>query len=875
MDDLHASKPSVYELPVGPENGQLLTEWRAKLGLLAYDLVRRLGVKRVLDLDCSQGVLVQALRACGVEAYGLCASGRSLTQVESVARPYCWVGAPADSLSGQYDLVTCLDAAALGIAGQARAAVQNLCTHAAALLFSCAATTDRASTDGVRPWVDWLKLFGEFGFAPDFAANFSNLPGAILLYRSNSRPGDELLHYFARSRLLSMQLTEEGKASFIERDTYELLAAVAAKDRWIRGQGLRMKELESQVERQAKQLAMQDRELERLKLKLLERDAALETVLNSKGWRFLNRYRGIRDRLFSRFLLASARGRKLSTAIEAEEYRHWIEAVEMPDCDPGRIEARLAEFRHHPLISILLPAVRAPGKALERAIVSVRQQLYPVWELCICGGDGSTSPAGPALEAYVLQDTRIKVGTAAAPATLSAALRSALQVARGEFVGLLEPDGELSPDALFRVVELLQHSPDADFIYSDEDRLDAIGQRCDPFFKPDWSPEYMLALGYTGHFSVYRKNVVEAAGGFRAGTEGAEVYDLTLRVSECAEKIVHVPRVLYHGRRVPAELPPGPPDRHSCSEAGRHALQEHMKRRGIEALVIADEPGRYRVRPRIQGNPLVSIVIATRDRVPLLRRCLSSIRAKTEYSNYEIVIADNGSEEPATAQFFASLPYRIVPVPGPFNFSRINNLAGRQTEGQYLLFLNNDTEVLSPEWLTAMLELCQLPQIGAVGAKLLYPNRTIQHAGVLLGLGGVAGHCYRWYPAKHRGYFDSISRIRNYSAVTAACCLVPRGTFEQVGGFDEDLPTAFNDVDLCLRIRQAGYRVLYTPYAVLYHHESRSRGYELDPRDMAAMKLRWGEVLAADASYNPNLSLDRDGYHLRAEIAPPRVGLGR
>ncbi len=431
-------------------------------------------------------------------------------------------------------------------------------------------------------------------------------------------------------------------------------------------------------------------------------------------------------------------------------------------------------------------------------------------------------------------------------------------------MGLLEEDGELSPEALFHMVELLQRSPDADFIYSDEDRRDALGQRCDPFFKPDWSPEYLLSFMYTGHFSVYRNNVLEAAGGFRPGMAGAEHYDLALRVSERTHKVFHVPRVLYHGRRIPAAAPASPSspaESRSSSESGQRALQEHMERRGIYALVIGDEPGRYRVRPRIQGNPLVSLVIATKDRVSLLRRCLKSIAAKTDYPNYEIVIADNGSQEPATAQFLASLPHRVVPVPGPFNFSRINNLAAEAAKGQYLLFLNNDTEVLSPEWLAAMLELCQLPQIGVVGAKLLYPNRTIQHAGVLVG-GGVAGHCYRWYPGNHRGYFDSISRIRNYSAVTAACCLIPRAVFDEVKGFDEDLPTAFDDVDLCLRIRRAGYRIVYTPYAVLYHHESKSRGYDLDPRDVAAMKRRWGDELSGDPFYNANLCVRTGDYRL-------------
>jgi GT2 family glycosyltransferase len=469
------------------------------------------------------------------------------------------------------------------------------------------------------------------------------------------------------------------------------------------------------------------------------------------------------------------------------------------------------------------------------------------------------------LETFAGRDPRIKVSFLPRNSGISIASNTALALATGQYVGLLDHDDELAPDALFQVVQLLQTHPEADVIYSDEDKLDSRGRRCDPFFKPDWSPEYLLACMYTCHLSVYRRAVLEAVGGFRPGFEGSQDYDLMLRVTERTQNIFHIPRVLYHWRKHSGSTAASALAKRPSSDAGRRALEEHMQRRGIEAVVINDEPSRYRVRPRLCGTPKISVIIPIKDKVPLLQRCLQSIETKTQYGNYEIIVADNGSVEPPTREYLARLRHRVVSVPGPFNFSRINNVAVQHATGDYLLFLNNDTEVISGEWLTAMLEVCQWPEIGIVGAKLLFPNDTVQHAGVLLGIGGVgvAGHCSLYLPASHRGYFDSVSRTRNYSAVTAACMMIRRSVFEQVGGFYEDLPTAYGDVDLCLRVRNAGYRIVYTPYTKLYHYESSSRGYGIDPHDVAIMKGRWGAALTSDPFYNPNLSLARD-YKLEA-----------
>ena len=614
-----------------------------------------------------------------------------------------------------------------------------------------------------------------------------------------------------------------------------------------------IEELRAALAEKDYQIAQKDRELQFLQEELAARDATLTQVINSRGWRFLNRYRSLRERLLSLRLTGLLSGRRLVTS--TKEYWQWIELKEQPGADPDLIREELAAFRYRPLVSIVVPVFNPPLKYLEKAIASVRAQLYTDWELCICD-DASTAPqVRPCLEAHAREDRRIKVVFSSPNGGISAASNAALALATGEYVGLLDHDDELTPDALFHVVKLLQDHPEADVIYSDEDKLDPLGRRCDPFFKPDWSPEYLLALMYTCHFGVYRRKIMTDIGGFRCGFDGSQDYDLMLRMTERTQRVFHIPQILYHWRKLPGSTAASASGKSFSSAAGQRALEDHLQRRGIEAVVINDEPNRYRVRPRIPGRPKVSIIIPTKDKVSFLDRCLQSIESKTEYENYEVIVADNNSVEPATAKFLAGLRHRVVSVQEPFNFSLINNVAVKHATGEYLLFLNNDTEVISPGWLTAMLEFCQFPEIGIVGAKLLFPNNRIQHAGVILGYGGVAGHCFLRAPASSCGYFDSLSRIRNFSAVTAACLMIRRNLFEEVGRFDEKYPVAFGDVDLCLRVRNAGYRIVYTPYAVLYHYESASRGHGIDLQDIARMKMRWGAELPRDPFYNPNLSL--------------------
>ncbi|HEY5869628.1 MAG TPA: glycosyltransferase family 2 protein, partial [Candidatus Tectomicrobia bacterium] len=409
-----------------------------------------------------------------------------------------------------------------------------------------------------------------------------------------------------------------------------------------------------------------------------------------------------------------------------------------------------------------------------------------------------------------------------------------------------------------------------------EDKLTMSGEVVEPFYKPDFSPELLLTHNYLCHFSVIRTSVFRDVGGFHEGIDGSQDFDLFLRLTEATQRVEHIPKILYHWRMVSGSAAvdiaaKGGP----WHESSRQALRAAVTRRHWQAAVIDGLlPDTYRVRFAVDPTAQVTIIIPTKDKVDLLQVCIDSIRKHTNHPSYEILVISNNSEEKATYAYLERAmrdgTLRFLRHDIPFNYAALNNFAVRHCDSPYLLFLNNDTEVVSPEWLTAMLEFAQHPDIGAVGAKLLYPDDTIQHAGVVLGIGGVAGHSHRYLPEYHLGYFGQHNLVRNYSAVTAACLLTRREVFEAVGGFNEELAVAFNDVDLCLKIRQAGYRIVYTPYARLYHYESASRGSDTTPEntgrfraEIAYMLARWGSWLQNDPYYNPNLTIWREDFSLK------------
>jgi glycosyltransferase involved in cell wall biosynthesis len=535
------------------------------------------------------------------------------------------------------------------------------------------------------------------------------------------------------------------------------------------------------------------------------------------------------------------------------------------------------------LVSILLPTYNTPETWLRRCLDSVLAQTWSNWELCVAD-DASTEPQVRAvLQEYAARDHRIRVVWRERNGHISATSNSALALARGEWVALLDHDDELHPAALAIMLEACSRHPEWQMAYSDEDKIDDEGRRYDPYFKPDWNYDLLLGQNCISHLGVYRRELLHAVGGFREGLEGSQDWDLALR---CCERLApgqvgHVPVVLYHWRAVEGSTARGISQKDYAHAAGRRALSEHLARLGerAEVLDIDGAPGMFRIHRLLpDALPRVSIVIPTRDQAALLRQCVESILQRSTYANYEIVLVDNQSSEPealACLQELSTHPrVRVLEHDHPFNYSTINNEAVASCTGELVCLLNNDIEIITPGWLEELAGHALRPKVGAVGAMLYYPDDTIQHAGVVTGVHGVAAHPYCGMP---RGYPGLMSRARltqSMSAVTAACLMIRRGVYLEVGGLDESLQVAFNDVDFCLRLRERGYTNVWTPFAEMYHHESASRGQEDTSEkkrrfagEVASMRERWGASLEADPAYSPNFTLTGAPFTLSF---PPR-----
>lgn len=554
---------------------------------------------------------------------------------------------------------------------------------------------------------------------------------------------------------------------------------------------------------------------------------------------------------------------------DTEGYQRWLHRMAREiEASRSRVGQRLKKVKV-PLISVVVPLYKPHLHLLKRAVGTVRAQILSRWELCLCD-DGSGSPE---LEDYLTRlarsDRRIKVTFNETNRGISNATNAALSLVEGEFVAFMDQDDELEPEALAECALLLAEDREIDILYTDEDKIDEFGRRYAPFFKPDWSPDYLLSCMYTGHLSAMRKSLVEDVGGLRPEFDGSQDHDLMLRVSEQARKIVHIPKVLYHWRAIEGSAAASTEAKPWAYRAGVAAVQSALERRGEEAVAEPGAfPGARKVKRAIKGSPKVGIVIPFRDMGAMLERLVLSIEEKGGYRHWEAVLIDNGSWEPETIATLKDLAgdrrFKVVKYRDQFNWSVINNFGALQTNAQLLLFLNNDVEGISDGWLESMVEHAQRPEVGAVGARLLYPTGHLQHAGVIIGCGGIAGHAFRYCPPGHAGYFGLSKVIRNVSAVTGACMMVRREVFEELGGFDPALRVAFNDIDFCLRLQSKGYSIVYTPYAELIHFESLTRGEGRDHEEIKIMLERWLSLIKRpDPYYNPNLSLRYSEFRIR------------
>jgi glycosyltransferase involved in cell wall biosynthesis len=587
--------------------------------------------------------------------------------------------------------------------------------------------------------------------------------------------------------------------------------------------------------------------------------------------------------VFTEFFRREITVRENGGVEELTSYQKWIETYDTLDSATlAKQRDEASRFAVRPLFSVLVPVYNTPEKWLRKAVDSVRGQSYPYWELCLANDASTAEHVAPLLEELAASDPRIKVVHRQKNGHISAASNSALELATGEFTALLDHDDEITPNAFHEVALVLNRNPDLDLIYSDEDKIDEDGRRLEPYFKPDYLPDLYLGQNYTSHLSVYRTSVLREIGGFRVGYEGSQDWDLALRVIDRIgeARIHHLPRILYHWRAIPGSTALLLSEKNYPVEAARRALADHFARRQQSVELVPVPGDHWRIKyPLPSPAPRVALIIPTRNRGGLLRQCVDSILAKTTYPNFEVVVVDNGSDEVDTLAYLGELRargVRVLPFDRPFNYSAINNFAVAQTSAEVIGLLNNDLEVINGDWLEEMVSQALRPEIGCVGAMLYYPNDHIQHAGVIVGLGGVAGHAFRDFPRGTPGYFNRARLVQNYSAVTAACLVIRRKTYLDVGGLDEkSLAVAFNDIDFCLKVKAAGFRNLWTPFAELYHHESASRGAEDTPEKHERFRLevetmlgRWREEIRHDPAYNCNLTLELNDFSL---AAPPRA----
>lgn len=559
------------------------------------------------------------------------------------------------------------------------------------------------------------------------------------------------------------------------------------------------------------------------------------------------------------------------------DYVHWMKKSQLTDLNIISIKETVERMEYKPLISVLVPVYNVDEIWLRRCIESVRDQFYSNWELCI-SDDASNKPhIKKILQEYQLLDSRIKVIFRNQNGHISKSSNSALEIASGEFIALLDHDDELTPDALYENVLLLNEFPTADVIYSDEDKISVEGERFSPFFKPDWSPDLLMSQMYTCHLSVYRKSLIDQVGGFRIGYEGSQDFDLMLRVTELTDNIYHIPKILYHWRAIPNSTASNGSSKDYTHIAGLNAIQDAVHRRALDATVesIEGHSNVYLTRYKPTGNPKISIIIPTKNMSAVLKNCLESIFNRTSYANFEVIIIDNGSDESEVFElyhYYENLEkerFKVYALDIPFNYSKLNNYGVEKATGELLLLLNNDVEVITSDWLHEMAGQALRPDIGAVGACLYYPDNTVQHGGVVLGIGGVAGHSHKYFSAEHTGYYRRLKIISNYTAVTAACLMLRKDVYKQVNGLEEELQVAFNDVDLCLKIWSAGYNNIWLPHVQLYHFESKSRGYEDTAEKQARfskeiewVKNRWSDLLENDPAYNPNLTKVREDFSI-------------
>lgn len=567
------------------------------------------------------------------------------------------------------------------------------------------------------------------------------------------------------------------------------------------------------------------------------------------------------------------------------DYGEWYELTKPSE---EELAAQKKEhFDYEPKLSIVIPAYKTPERYLKEMLQSIKEQTYTNWEVCVADGSPKGESSERVLKKFAELDKRFKYVILGENKGISGNTNAAMDMATGDFIVLADHDDTIPPNALYECVKAMNLDPEIDVIYSDEDKLDMDGKALfDPHFKPDFNPDLLTSVNYICHLFVVNRDLVDAIGGFRQEFDGAQDYDFIFRCTEAARKIYHIPKVLYHWRCHQNSTASNPESKMYAFEAGARAIKAHFERLGIgvESVEKGVDYGIYHTRFVLNGEPLVSVIIPNKDHHQDLDLCIRSLMEKGTYKNLEFIVIENNSTEEATFSYYEQIQkefpnVKVVTWKKGFNFSAINNFGVQFAKGEYLLFLNNDTEIIEKDVIQEMLGYCQREEVGAVGARLLYQDDTIQHAGVVVGFGGIAGHTFIGLHRAENSYFHRAMCAQDYSAVTAACLMTKRSLFDQAEGFTEELAVAFNDIDFCMKIRSLGKLVVYNPYALLYHYESKSRGLEDTPekvarfnREIAIFAKRWPDILKnGDPYYNPNLTLRKSNFALR-DLKKEKIG---
>jgi len=829
---------------------------------IADRIVKDINPRTVLDAGCAKGFLVEALRDRGVEAYGIDISEYAIGEVREDIKAYCKVGSILEPLEMSYDLIISIEVLEHLMPEDGIKALENLCKYTNDFIFTSSPTDyEEASHLNVRPTEYWTNIFAQYGLFRDINYIPDYIVSHAIRFRKNKKDiYDTICDYEREFYRYSIENKTLRKALMETREKLDRFAS-------------------ENIDKEIKELTH-----------------TLELIYNSKEWKVLSFYRKLKCKIINPVKKVVVLSKKSITIIKnhgfkyfikkasnkirrklrgLDDYRTWIANNEPNIAETNK--QSLINFEKHPKISIIVPLFNTPLKLLDELLVSVVNQSYSNWELCLADGGTENTQNQEIIKNNQKMYPNIKYNFLNGNKGIAGNTMQAVEMATGDYISLVDHDDTLAPFALYEIVKAINEHENADFIYSDEDKLTFNGKkRLEPHFKPNFSPDTLRSYNYITHLTIMSRELFDKAGGFREGFDGSQDYDLILRATELAKGIIHIPKVLYHWRLGANSTAENPYSKMYAYESAKKALAEHLARVGLKGNVYDSIVlGTYKICYEIENKPLISIIIPNKDNGEDLLKCINSILEKSSYINYEFIIVENNSKIKETFELYERFKENpkitILNWNNPFNYSKINNYAEKYAKGEVLLFLNNDTEVINEDWLERMLEYAQRADVGVVGAKLYYPDNTVQHAGVILGMGGIAAHIHANFNRRDYGYMCRLIAVQNMSAVTAACIMMKKAVFEEVGGFDENYPLVFGDVDLCLKVREKGYLNIWTNYAELYHSESKTRGYENTrekkqrfSKEVEYFKSKWSEQLAkGDPYYNPNFTLEKADYSIR------------